>query len=78
MTCLPSGDQTTNDVVSRAFLQENLDSGTRVLVGKTGQEEMQDVRETDDVDGENGGGTGRGVNMTSICGSSEVEVAMVW
>ena len=35
------------------------------------------MRETDDADGECGDGTGRGVNMTSICGSSGAEVAMV-
>ena len=31
-----------------------------------GHEEMQEVREMDELDGEWGGGTGRGVKVTSI------------
>ena len=36
------------------------------------------MRGVDNVDGEHGGGTGRGVNITSICGSPGMEVEMVW
>ena len=60
-----------------AFSWEKPDSGMRVLEGETGQEEMWDMREMDEVDADRGGGTGRGVNVTSICGSSGTEVVMV-
>ena len=51
MILLPSGVLVTNDAVSRVFSWENPDSGMRVLVGETGWEEMQDVREIDDKSG---------------------------
>ena len=77
MILLPSEVLAMKDAVSRAFSLENPDSGTMVLVGETGQEEMHEAREMDDRDGECGGGTGRGVNVTSICGSSGMKVEMV-
>ena len=46
-------------------------------MGETGQEEMQDVREVNVKDGDQGSGMGRGINMTLICGSLGVEVEMV-
>ena len=64
--------------VSRVFSQENPDSGTSVSVGELGREEMQDVKEMDVKDGDLGGGTERGINMTSICGLPGVEMEMVW
>ena len=36
------------------------------------------MREADIKNGEQGGGTGRGINMTSICGLLGAEVEMVW
>ena len=63
--------------MSRAFSREKPNSGTRVLEGETGWEEMQDARETDEIDGDQGGGTGRGVNVISICGSLGTKVAMI-
>ena len=64
------------DAVSKAFFQENSDSGTRVSEGEIGQEEMCDAREMDVEDGDQGDGTGRGVSMTSICSSSGMAVEM--
>ena len=55
MTLLPFGDLATKGVVSKAFSWENPDSRIRVSVGETGQEEMHDVREMDNEDGEQGG-----------------------
>ena len=66
-----------NDAVRMAFSHEKPDSGTRVSEGLTGREEMWEAREMDERDGDRGGGTGRGVNVTSIWGSSRTEVAMV-
>lgn len=66
------------DAVSRVLSCENPASGTRVSVGDAGQRVMCDVKEMDDEDDEQGGGTRRGVNMTSICGSLRTEVEMVW
>ena len=78
MSRLPRGEQATKDAVRRAFLCEKPDSGTRVSEGETGCEEMWEARETDKLDGDQGGGTGRGVSVTSIWGSSGTEVVMVW
>ena len=49
----------------------------RVLEGEIGWEEMQDARETDELDSDWGRGTGRGVKVTSIWGLSGTEVVMV-
>ena len=38
----------------------------RVSEGLMGCEEMREVREMDELDGDWGGGTGRGVNITLI------------
>ena len=54
------------DAVRRVFSCEKPDSSTRVLEGLMGHEEMQEAREADKLDGDRGGGTGRGVNVTSI------------
>ena len=52
MIHLPRWDLPTKDVVSRAFPQENPNSGTRVSVGDMGQEEIHKARETDVKDGD--------------------------
>ena len=62
----------------RAFSRKKPHSSTRVLEGLTGHEEMWEAREMDKLDGDRGGGTGRGVNVTSIRGLLRTEVAMVW
>ena len=83
MICLPSRDLSMKDAVSRAFLHKKLDSGTRVLMGNTGQEDICDARKTDSKLGEEmkdsglGGGTGRGISVTLICGCSGTEVEIV-
>ena len=64
------------EAVSMAFSRENPDSGTRVSERETGREEMWDAREMDVEDGDQGGGTGRGVSVISIWGSSRTAVEM--
>ena len=52
--------------MSRAFSCEKPDSGMRVSEGLMGHEEMWEAREMNELDGDQGGGTGRGVSITLI------------
>ena len=50
----------------RVFSCKKPDSGMRVSEGLRGCEEMREAREMDELDGDQGGGMGRGVSVTSI------------
>ena len=77
----PYGDLWMKDAMSWAFSHERPDSETRVLVGDVGQEEIGNARGMVEEEADNdglGGGVGRGINVTLICGSFGTEVAIVW